>query len=855
MRSDGAIRPVAATVRCAMNNWCRRSSALRRREYPNSGGKMLNLLKRRVAYALLALAITTSALGASLLHAWDTPHFAGAAPGYRYLALGYQRAAGANYATYFSSELSALIAQLPAHWHVGIEVHSDFAIGPQARNHLPQLMIGLVYGDYLQALHPRPLAGRLITLRDQRSGAPIIVLEQGLAQRWFGSPAAAIGRVVYDSHGLALHVVGVLPAAFTGTEGVFSSHSVQAWVPGPLMLLLSNGSWPTENGKLPKGDLMNYEPVQVLGLAPLLSVPAGVGAPQLRSELARAFASLGDRRPADARGFVWTTPYSLFPPAFSLIARRIRLFLVLSIAALVLAAVNVLMLRWLGYLRRRNVLHLMRVLGARRGWLLRRLLWRGLATALALLLGTALLLVLGVLLLRRLAGMLGPVLTVHALLAPLAWILPIVVLLVTLVGLLPLLVLLGRGRLDGARTVSGTRGDRVFGVALLAAEVLLGTVMSVLAAWAIGYAWHSAHERLGVLDRPATYVDIKTAANVFRAVAYPDLHAAQVRLQGALGAATAVVPARRALGFGPQIAPGIGSGMPQAMSAGTRVIDACVHSVTPGWVEAVGIRVLAGTNFNAVHAVPNTVLVDARVAERLFGSVRAAIGRKLTVGNGSEPLRVVGVTAPVYLTGSRKSGCPVVFQDLRVLPFTLLGKPHSLAIAGDLTGAQRRALLRRLNAVFAREHAQLVATDIYSISALRDRLAAQQITQSRVFTAIGLLAWGIALSGIFDLLRLYLAQRRRLLAIESALGATPSRTYLSVVLGTLVVAGMGAIIALLLLPWLATQYALLSGAQVAPFGVTTWIALAVLLLAVFLVAHFPARRAARAEPAESLHEL
>ena len=44
-------------------------------------------------------------------------------------------------------------------------------------------------------------------------------------------------------------------------------------------------------------------------------------------------------------------------------------------------------------------------------------------------------------------------------------------------------------------------------------------------------------------------------------------------------------------------------------------------------------------------------------------------------------------------------------------------------------------------------------------------------------------------------------------------------------------------------------------AQVAPFGPATWIALVVLLLAVFLVAHFPARRAARAEPAESLHEL
>ena len=165
------------------------------------------------------------------------------------------------------------------------------------------------------------------------------------------------------------------------------------------------------------------------------------------------------------------------------------------------------------------------------------------------------------------------------------------------------------------------------------------------------------------------------------------------------------------------------------------------------------------------------------------------------------------------------------------------------------------ALRQHVSALFEREHTPLAVAGIYSTSTLHDRLAAQQITQSRVFTAIALFAWGIALSGIFALLRLYLAQRRRLLAIESALGATPRRTYFGVILGTLAVAGIGAVIALLLVPWLATQYALLSGAQVAAFGWATWIALVVLLLAVFLVTHFPARRAARAEPAESLHEL
>jgi ABC-type antimicrobial peptide transport system permease subunit len=79
--------------------------------------------------------------------------------------------------------------------------------------------------------------------------------------------------------------------------------------------------------------------------------------------------------------------------------------------------------------------------------------------------------------------------------------------------------------------------------------------------------------------------------------------------------------------------------------------------------------------------------------------------------------------------------------------------------------------------------------------------------------------------------------------------------YTGVVGGTVILGMAGALLALLFTPWLAQQFALLSGAQGAAFGWATWIALTVLLLAVFLVAHIPARRAARAEPAESLHEL
>ena len=44
-----------------------------------------------LAHALLALAMAATALAFAMLHAWESPAIPGAAPGYRYLALGFRR--------------------------------------------------------------------------------------------------------------------------------------------------------------------------------------------------------------------------------------------------------------------------------------------------------------------------------------------------------------------------------------------------------------------------------------------------------------------------------------------------------------------------------------------------------------------------------------------------------------------------------------------------------------------------------------------------------------------------------------------------------------------------------------------
>ena len=95
------------------------------------------------AYALLALAIAATTLAFAVLQAWDSPSIPGAAPGYRYLALGYQRASGDDYASLDSSTLVKLLPKLPSSWRLGIGFAQHVALGVRPGKNLPRLLHGV----------------------------------------------------------------------------------------------------------------------------------------------------------------------------------------------------------------------------------------------------------------------------------------------------------------------------------------------------------------------------------------------------------------------------------------------------------------------------------------------------------------------------------------------------------------------------------------------------------------------------------------------------------------------------------------------------------------------------------------
>ncbi|MHB1896083.1 MAG: ABC transporter permease [Metallibacterium sp.] len=811
------------------------------------------------AYALLALAIAASALAFASLRVLDTAGIAGTGPGYRYYTLGVMRSTGPSFAM-GSSVIAQLNPLLPPTVVAGMTIDQKAslrAIAADARS--VRARVDLATGDYMRALHVLPLAGRLLQASDVVDCAPVAVLSAGLARQLFGAPAQAIGRslrMAADAgvSGPLLRVVGVVPDAFTGLD---TQRPASAWVPLPQMPAISGQHFPMCTAAKPHNGVMAFG---IYGIPAVLSAPVSMSRPQLDAVLHEAWNRLpADARGKDEQGLVVSAPFSQSPQARLQTAHRATLYLTLSLAALLLATINVFTLRWLALVRRRRVLQLERVLGATRAFLRRRYMLRTTALALAMLLTSAVLSALGYWALRMLVGhdsALWASLSLPALAGELAWVLPLLLLIVVLAEALPLLVLLQRERIDGGSRVALSRADRGIGIGVLVAEVLLAAVMSCAAAWALHYAWQQRHAKLGMLHAPATIVNISRkpsdASGMVTLTKSSTKLPAQVLLLDALkNAMQRVVPGAQ-LATGPLPRVNAGSS-PNSVNAGTHSTSVADHAANPAWLAVAGVRLLAGRNFAAHRPDPQAVLIDAATARALFGHVRAAVGG--TMDQNGSTSRVIGVIAPLYLQGPSHDAAHVSISDFRAGQsfFPLMG--GTLLISPAVPATRAAPLRVALDATLQRQAPTLQVTRIESSQQLLARLTQQQTRQAQIFLAIALFAWAIALSGVAAHLRLYLAMRRRLAAIRSALGAGPRRLYGEVLGGTLALAGAGIVLSLLAAPWLAQQFAFLSGAQMAPFGAATWIALAVLLLAVFLVAHFPARRAARAEPAQSLHEL
>lgn len=270
--------------------------------------------------------------------------------------------------------------------------------------------------------------------------------------------------------------------------------------------------------------------------------------------------------------------------------------------------------------------------------------------------------------------------------------------------------------------------------------------------------------------------------------------------------------------------------------------------VSPGYFEAMRIPLLRGRLFDNSDApgAPSVAIINQTTA-RKFWPNENSLGKRfrLNLGDGnSRTFEIVGIVGDVRQTGLDAPPKEEMYfpywqpQGNYMVPRDLVIRTSGHPM--DLASAVRRAVWS-----VARDQP---VSNVTTMDDILDREMGQRRLQTVLLGGLAGLALTLACVGIYGVMAYMVTQEKHDIGIRVALGANP-RHVLGLILGrasrlTGIGVSIGVIAALLATRFLKT---LLFG--VGPMDPLTFIAVAILLISVALIASYlPARRAMRVDP-------
>lgn len=289
--------------------------------------------------------------------------------------------------------------------------------------------------------------------------------------------------------------------------------------------------------------------------------------------------------------------------------------------------------------------------------------------------------------------------------------------------------------------------------------------------------------------------------------------------------------------------------------------------VSPEFFETMGIPLQKGRAFTAAdRSEGSVVIVDERLAE-MFWPGQDPLGQNLAFEfrfpeggyrRGAEVTptwrEVVGVVAPIQQDGPRAELVPDLF-----IPFTQVAeRPQAQTWPGMTLVARFRGQADPVDRALAGLLADLDGSQPSETAKTIGHLLADETARERllgvVLTIFSAIALGLALLGVYGVIAHGVRQRRREIAVRTALGADRRRVVGQVIARGLVLASCGAALGLVAAYALGRFLeSLLFEVEAVDPGTYAGVT-ALALLAAVAAAVLPARAAAKIDPMSVLRE-
>lgn len=271
-------------------------------------------------------------------------------------------------------------------------------------------------------------------------------------------------------------------------------------------------------------------------------------------------------------------------------------------------------------------------------------------------------------------------------------------------------------------------------------------------------------------------------------------------------------------------------------------VTAELNSVSPGYLQTAGVRLLAGRDFTDSDGgdAPLVALISESAVKEFGG--KNPIGERLDLGNEAT---VVGIVADVRRRSLDQPPRPAIY-----LPYTSFVLPYMGAVIRTDRGAA--AVTPTVKAIVAQVDPDLPVSDITTIEEIIADSTGEPRFRSFLIAGFAVLALVLAAVGVYGLISFTVTQRVPEIGVRLALGASPRQVFSQVIGHGLKLATIGVVIGL------AAAFAATTLLRSLLFNTSAgepvvYMALSLLLLAMAALAcYVPARRAMKVDPMTAL---